>query len=61
MNVMGDVIFEEGGGTHVGGGFRFFSELCSPSAGEVSAQQGGGQAVAAKQQQRWQRFFSFYR
>lgn len=40
MNVMGDVIFEEGGGTRVGrGGLRFFPELCSPSAGEASAQQ----------------------
>lgn len=36
MNVMGDVIFEEGGGTP---GPRFFPELCSPSAGEGSAQQ----------------------
>lgn len=36
MNVRGDVIFEEGGGTPI---LRFFPELCSPSAGEGSAQQ----------------------
>lgn len=51
MNVMGDVIFEEGGGTPVGrGGLRFFPELCSPSAGEGSAQQWRAEAAAAPQQ-----------
>lgn len=56
MNVMRDVIFVEGGGTPI---LRFFLELCSPSAGGGSAQQGHGKAAIAPQQQLWQQCF-FY-